>query len=70
MEELFAAHVTRLINVQLPAYAPDVKPIAYLWKKMATHLTHFPEFTRLQAEVDKAWQHCAPTPQSGSVADA
>ena len=37
----------------------------YLWKKvkkMATHLKHFPEFTRLQAEVDKALLHFAQTP--------
>jgi len=65
MEEFFAAHVTRLTKVQLPAYSPDFNPIEYLWKKvkkMATHLKHFPEFTRLQAEVDKALLHFAQTP--------
>ena len=66
MEELFAAHGTCWPKVQLPAYAPDCNPSAYLWKKgqkMATPLQHFPAFTRLQAEVDKAWLHFAPTPQ-------
>jgi transposase len=65
MEEFFAAHATRLTKVQLPAYSPDFNPIEYLWKKvkkMATHLKHFPEFTRLQAEVDKALRHFAQTP--------
>ena len=65
MEAFFAAHVTRLTKGQLPAYAPDFNPIEYLWKKvkkMATHLKHFPEFTLLQAEVDKALLHFAQTP--------
>ena len=65
MEEFFAAHVTRLTKVQLPACSPDFNPIEYLWKKvkkMATHLKHFPEFTLLQAEVDKALLHFAQTP--------
>ena len=65
MEEFFAAHATRLTQVQLPAYSPDFNPIEYLWKKvkkMATHLKHFPKFTRLQAEVDKALLHFAQTP--------
>jgi len=65
MEEFFAAHVTRLTKVQLPAYSPDFNPIEYLWKKvkkMATHLKHFPEFSRLQAEVDKTLLHFAQTP--------
>ena len=34
MEEFFAAHVTRLTKVQLPAYAPDFNPIEYLWKNV------------------------------------
>jgi transposase len=62
MEGFFAAHATRVTNVQLPTYSPDFNPIEYLWKtvkKMATHLKHFPEFTRLQAEVDKALLHFA-----------
>ena len=65
MEEFFAAHITRLTKVQLPAYSPDFNPIEYLWKKgkkMATHLKHCPEFTLLQAEVDKALLHFAHTP--------
>jgi transposase len=65
MEEFCAAHGTRLTKVQLPAYAPDCKPIEYLWqkvKKTATHLKHFPECTRLQAEVDKALLHFPQTP--------
>jgi hypothetical protein len=52
--------------VQLPAYSPDFNPIEYLWKKvkkLATHLKYFPEFTLLQAEVDKALLHFAQTPQ-------
>jgi transposase len=67
MEEFFAAHSTRLTRVQLPAYSPDFNPIEYLWKnvkKMATHLKHFPDFTRLQAEVDKALLHFAHTPHA------
>jgi transposase len=65
MEAFFAAHGTRVTRVQLPAYAPDFNPIEYLWKKvkkMATHLKHFPDFTLLQAEVDKALLHFAQTP--------
>ena len=65
MEEFFAAHATRLTKGQLPAYSPDVNPIEYLGKKVkkiATHLKHFPDFTRLQVEVDKALLHFAQTP--------
>lgn len=65
MEQFFAAHAKRLTKVQLPAYSPDFNPIEYLWKKvkkMATHLKHFPEFTLLQVEVDKALLHFAQTP--------
>jgi transposase len=65
MEEFFAAHVTRLTKVQLPAYSPDFNPIEYLWKKVkkrATHLKHFPDFALLQAEVDKALLHFTQTP--------
>ena len=67
MEEFFATHVTRLTKVQLPAYSPDFNPVEYLWKKvkkMATHLKHFPDFTLLQAEVDKALLHFAHTPHT------
>ena len=65
MEEFFAAHSKRLTKVQLPAYSPDFNPIEYLWKKvkkMATHLKHFPDFSLLQAEVDKALLHFAQMP--------
>ncbi len=65
MEEFFAAQATRITKVQLPAYSPDFNPIEYLWKKvkkMATHLKHFPDFTHLQAEVDKALLHFAQMP--------
>jgi len=67
MEEFFAAHVTRMTKVHLPANSPDFNPIEDLWKKvkkMATHLKHFPEFTCLQAEVDKALLHFAHTPHA------
>jgi transposase len=67
MEAFFAAHVTRLTRVPRPAYSPDCNPIEYLWKnvkKMATHLKHFPDFTHLQTEVDKALLHFAQTPQA------
>jgi transposase len=65
MEAFFAAHVTRLTKVPLPAYSPDCNPSEYLWKKvkkMATHLKHFPDFTLLQTAVDKALLHFAQTP--------
>ena len=65
MEEFFAAHSKRLTKVQLPAYSPDCNPMEYLWKKvkkMATHLKHFPDFSLLQAEVDKALLHFAQMP--------
>jgi transposase len=56
MAQFFTAHAARVTPVQLPAYSPDFNPIEYLWKKvkkLATHLKYFPEFTLLQAEVDK-----------------
>ena len=62
----FETHAARLTTVQLPAYSPDFNPIEYLWKKvkkLATHLKYFPEFTLLQAAVDKALLHFAQTPQ-------
>jgi transposase len=65
MEQFFQSHAKRLTKVQLPAYSPDFNPIEYLWKKVkktATHLKHFPEFTHLQEEVDKALLHFAQTP--------
>ena len=66
MAQFFAAHADRLTPVQLPAYSPDFNPIEYLWKKvkkLATHLKYFPEFSLLQAEVDKTLLHFAQTPQ-------
>jgi transposase len=57
MAQFFAAHADRVTPVQLPAYSPDFNPIESLWKKvkkLATHLKYFPEFTSLQAEVEKA----------------
>jgi hypothetical protein len=54
-----------LTKVQLPAYSRAFNPTEYLWKKvkkMAAHLKHFPDFTLLQVEVDKALRHFAHTP--------
>jgi transposase len=66
MGQFFENHAARLTKVQLLAYSPDFNPIEYLWKKvkkLATHLKYFPEFTLLQAAVDKALLHFAQTPQ-------
>jgi transposase len=70
MQEFFATHADRLTIEQLPAYSPDFNPIEHLWKKVkkeATHLKHFPEFTQLQAEVDRALLHFAQTPHEITV---
>ena len=64
MQVFFEAHAERLTIEQLPAYSPDFNPIEPLWKqvkKEATHLKHFPEFTALQHEVDRALLHVAHT---------
>src|SRR5215468_4203060 len=64
MQAFFEAHADRLSIEQLPAYSPDFTPIEHLWKKVkkeATHLKHFPEFTDLQQEVDRALLHFAQT---------
>jgi transposase len=64
MQQCFATHAERLTIEPLPAYAPDFNPIEHLWKKVkkeATHLKHFPEFTDLQQEVDRALLHFAQT---------
>src|SRR5215813_243096 len=64
MQQFFATHADRLTIEQLPAYSPDFNPIEHLWKKVkkeATHLKHFPEFTDLQQEVDRALLHFAQT---------
>ena len=66
MRQFFETYAARLTTVQLPAYAPDFNPIEYLWKKvkkLATHLKYFPEFTLLQAAVDKVLLHFTQTPQ-------
>src|SRR5262247_1491744 len=70
MQQFFNAHVARLTIEQLPSYAPDFTPIEHLWqqvKKEATHLKYFPEFTHLQAEVDRALLHFAHTPREITV---
>ena len=70
MEAFFKMHEDRLTIEQLPAYSPDFNPIEHLWKKVkkeATHLKHFPEFTDLQQEVDRALLHFAQTPSEITV---
>jgi transposase len=65
MKAFFKVHEARLTIEQLPAYSPDFNPIEHLWKKVkkeATHLKHFPEFTDLQQEVDRALLHFGQTP--------
>jgi len=70
MKAFFERHTDRLTIEQLPAYSPDFNPIEHLWKKVkkeATHLKHFPEFTDLQQEVDRALLHFAQTPSEITV---
>lgn len=70
MTQFFEAHADRLTIEQLPAYSPDFNPIEPLWKKVkkeATHLKYFPEFSHLQAEVDRALHHFAQTPHEITV---
>ena len=70
MQAFFETHADRLTIEQLPAYSPDFNPIEHLWKKVkkeATHLKHFPEFTDLQQEVDRALLHFAQTPSEITV---
>jgi transposase len=70
MQQFFDAHADRLTIEQLPTYSPDFNPIEHLWKKVkkeATHLKYFPEFTHLQAEVDRALLHFAQTPNEITV---
>jgi transposase len=70
MEAFCKMHEDRLTIEQLPAYSPDFNPIEHLWKKVkkeATHLKHFPEFTDLQQEVDRALLHFAQTPSEITV---
>jgi transposase len=57
MQQFFNAHAARWTMEQLPSYSQDFNPIEHLWKKVkkeATHLKYFPEFTHLQAEVDRS----------------
>jgi len=70
MQVFFATHAERLTIAQLPAYSPDFNPLEPLWKnvkKEATHLKHFPAFTDLQHEVDRALLHLAQTPREITV---
>jgi transposase len=70
MHVFFETHAERLTIEQLPAYSPDFNPIEHLWKKVkkeATHLKHFPEFTDLQHEVDRALLHFAQTTREITV---
>jgi transposase len=70
MQAFFETHADRLTIEQLPAYSPDFNPIEHLWKKVkkeATHLKHFPEFTDLQQEVDRALLPFAQTPREITV---
>ena len=70
MQAFFETHANRLTLEQLPAYSPDFNPIEHLWKKAkkeATHLKHFPEFTDLQQEVDRALLYFAQTPREITV---
>ena len=70
MQAFFDTHAGRLTIEQLPAYSPDFNPIEHLWKKVkkeATHLKHFPEFSDLQQEVDRALLHFAQTPSEITV---
>lgn len=70
MKVFFEAHAERWTMAQLPAYSPDFNPIEHLWKKVkkeATHLKHFPAFTDLQHEVDRALLHFAQTPREITV---
>ena len=70
LQDFFKAHAARLTIEQLPSYSPDFNPIEHLWKKVkkeATHLKYFPDFSQLQAEVDRALLHFAQTPSEITV---
>jgi transposase len=70
MQAFFKTPAARLTIEQLPSYSPDFNPIEHLWKKGkkdATHLKYFPEFTHLQAEVERALLHFAQTPSEITV---
>jgi transposase len=70
MQAFFKAPAARLTIEQLPSYSPAFKPIEHRWKKVkkeATHLKYFPDFSQLQAEVDRALLHFAQTPSELTV---
>ena len=70
MQDFFKAHAARVTMEPLPSYSPDFNPIEHRWKKVkkeATHLKYFPDFSQLQAEVDRALLHCAQTPSEITV---
>jgi len=70
MQDFFKAHAARVTMEPLPAYSPAFNPIEHRWKKVkkeATHLKYFPDFSQLQAEVDRALLHCAQTPSEITV---
>jgi transposase len=70
MKAFFQAHAARLTIEQLPSYSPDFNPIEHLWKKVkkeATHLKYFPDFSQLQAEVDRTLLYFAQTPSEITV---
>ena len=69
-QDFCKAHAARLTIEPLPSYSPDFNPIEHLWKKVkkeATYLKYFPDFSQLQAEVDRALLHCAQTPSEITV---
>jgi len=70
MQDFCKTPAARLTIEPLPSYSPDFNPMEHLWKKVkkeATHLKYFPDFTPLQAEVDRAWLPFAQTPSEITV---
>jgi transposase len=62
-----AAHSDRITAHPWPSYAPDDKPIEYLWKKTkqrATHTKYGKECTALTGSVDKALTYFATHPET------
>src|SRR5438067_562482 len=65
--QFFAQHAARRTGYPLPSYAPDYKPIEYLWKKTkkrATHNQYFKEFALLTGAVEKALAYFATHPET------